>query len=375
MGFERVAPDWPPLTAAEVNAVLGRYPGFSGGAQPRWHSPRPFSAACIADTASGAALFVKRHHRQVRDQMGLAEEHRFIAHLRRAGLPVPEVLNDRDGGSAVEVGCWAYEVHRIAAGQDLYRDALSWSPFQAPEHAFAAGRTLAALHQAATGYDAPARPRRTLQSGFTLLAADDLLAAMRAAIADSPSLAAVMAARPWQRQATDLLLPHHRRLLAYRDRFAPLWCHNDWHASNLLWQPTAGAVSVSAIVDFGLADLGCALSDLAIAIERSIVQWLLLPGESPDLVDVASLKALLDGYVSLRPLTRRDGLALAALLPLAHVEFALSEADYFAAVLEDPAKVELAMDHYLFGHAAWFGTPLGEGLQQRVRRLAASWPN
>jgi hypothetical protein len=53
-----------------------------------WHSPRPFSAACVMLTASGPVI-VKRHHARVRDVVALAEEHRFVAHLqqRAAGQP------------------------------------------------------------------------------------------------------------------------------------------------------------------------------------------------------------------------------------------------------------------------------------------------
>jgi Ser/Thr protein kinase RdoA (MazF antagonist) len=373
LGLERVAPDWPPLTWDEVDRLLRLYPEIGGCDRLCWHSPRPFSAACIAAAAPGL-IFVKRHHRRVRDAASLAPEHRFIAHLRRRGVPVADVLNDKAGQSTPMLGDWVYEVHRVAPGDDIYRDALSWSPFQAPEHAAAAGRALAALHDAASDYEAPARGRAHLLSGFTLLSSADLLETLAVTIACRPALASYCALHPWRARAQALLLPYHRRLVPFADRFPPLWSHNDWHPSNLLWRSDGGAAEVSAILDFGLADRCAALVDIATAIERSAVDWLRLEQSGAPLVDYAGLDALLDGYRTLRPLSARDGLALAAILPLVHVEFALAEADYFLDVLGAPDKAEIAIDTYLFGHAAWFGTAQGRALLSHLRRRAALWP-
>ena len=86
-------------------------------ADPRidWHSPRPLSAACLVETDAGA-FFIKRHHRQRASVATLGEEHRFIAHLRGRGMPVPAVLRDAHGHTAVAIGEWVYEVHERAAG-------------------------------------------------------------------------------------------------------------------------------------------------------------------------------------------------------------------------------------------------------------------
>ncbi|MBD4908175.1 phosphotransferase, partial [Xanthomonas citri pv. citri] len=107
----------------------------------RWHSARPFSAAACVDTASGT-LIVKRHHRSVRNVAALREEHVFMAHLRWAGAPVVEVLHDAAGRTALADADWVYEVQRAGLGQDLYRDALSWTPFTSVPHAAAAGTAL-----------------------------------------------------------------------------------------------------------------------------------------------------------------------------------------------------------------------------------------
>jgi Ser/Thr protein kinase RdoA (MazF antagonist) len=59
------------------------------------------------------------------------------------------------------MGDWVWEAHPVAPGDDLYRDAPSWTPFQSEAHAHAAGAALARLHRAAADYAAPrARPSR-----------------------------------------------------------------------------------------------------------------------------------------------------------------------------------------------------------------------
>ncbi|MFD8000035.1 hypothetical protein ACFV4J_12725 [Streptomyces mirabilis] len=52
-----------------------------------------------------------------------------------------------------------------------------------------------------------------------------------------------MAGRPWREDLRAVHLPFHRRLLPHLGRLAPLWTHNDRHASNLLWNPATGTVS------------------------------------------------------------------------------------------------------------------------------------
>ena len=144
MGLEPVEADWPALTEAEVAALLQDFPQAGDEARLSWHSPRPFSAAALVETASGP-LFVKRHHPSVRTADWLAEEHAFLDHLARNGAPVAQVLRDRHDRSAIERDGWTYEVHQKAEGLDLYRDALSWTPFQHNAPAFAAGAALAKL--------------------------------------------------------------------------------------------------------------------------------------------------------------------------------------------------------------------------------------
>jgi len=138
MGRDLVEPDWPPLTDAEVGAVLARYGWTAGQAAVRWRSPRPMSAAALVD-GDGQEVFVKRHHALVRTAAQLGAEHALAGHLRALGVAVPAVLRLPGGGSTVRVGDYLYEVQARATGIDLYRDVLSWSPFTSLHHARAAG--------------------------------------------------------------------------------------------------------------------------------------------------------------------------------------------------------------------------------------------
>jgi Ser/Thr protein kinase RdoA (MazF antagonist) len=357
MGTEPVAPDWPALTPDEIDRLLARYPAAGPVREVLFYSPRPFSAASLVATVRGA-VFVKRHHRLIRDPAGLAEEHRFIAHLRRTGLPVPDVLvNDRDE-TATASGDWTYEVHTLADGLDLYRDALSWTPFVSPDHAWSAGAALARLHRAAAGFSAPSRAVRPLVSSFTIAASADLGPALTAYVAARPGLAGFLATQPgWHGAILAALGPHHRSLRPFLARMRPSWTHNDWHASNLTWSDAGSRASVRMILDFGLADRTTALFDLATAIERNAVEWLRLPESDVAHPDLAA--GLMAGYDSVLPLAPWQRRAVAALLPLVHVEFALAETDYFHAVVGSPDNALLAFDPFLFGHVRWFESEQG----------------
>ncbi len=368
MGTAMEAPTWPAITADEAGAVIAGFPAAGRMTGLHWHSPRPFSAATLVHTTTGTFL-LKRHHRNVRTVEGLAEEHAFIAHLAGAGVSVPEVMATADGATAVASGAWSYELHRAAPGVDLYRDSLSWTPFAARAHTHAAGVALATLHEAARGFAAPARRRQPLVASFTILPAADPLAAAEAYVAARPALAAFLNVKPWRRELGQLFESLGQGLAPLLADQMPLWTHNDWHPSNLLWAEDG---SVETVFDFGLADRTCAVHDIATAIERTAVRWLELGQGTDHIGDPAAALALLAGYVTIAPLGRADVEAIVRLLPLVHLEFALSEIEYFAAVVEDPTSAALAWDEYLIGHAAWFQSAPGRGFLRAIEAGALS---
>jgi Ser/Thr protein kinase RdoA (MazF antagonist) len=357
-------PDWPPLETAEVEALLSGFAALRGPSRILWRSPRPFSAAARVLTPAGER-FVKRHHRRVRTPAALAEEHAFIAHLRAQGLPVPEVVADDAGHTAIGRGDWTYEVHAAAGGVDLYRDTPSWTPLAQPTHARNAGRMLARLHRAAAGFAAPSRSTAMLVARDDVLRATDLVQAIDAQRAQRPALAAYLAERRDWRADLAPLAARHRQLQPRIAALPRLWTHGDWHASNLFWDGADDRAEVVTILDFGLCAPTFALYDLATAIERNAIAWLHLYADTqvafPD-----TARALMAGYAELLPLAPAMRETLAALLPLVHVDFALSEVDYFLGVLDAPAQADLAWDGFLLGHAAWFSTAPGRALLDAI---------
>ncbi len=361
IGTGLVAPAWPAITAAEAEAILACYPVAGRLVALRWHSPRPFSAATLVETGGGA-FFLKRHHRRLRTLYALAPEHAFVAHLAGAGLSVPEIIVTDNGATAIALGDWTYELHRKAPGLDLYRDRPSWTPFLAHGHAQAAGAALARLHVAARGFDAPDRDPQPLVASLTILTAPDPLAAAQDYVAARPALAAFLADRPWRGELAALLAANADGLGERLAAHPSLWTHNDWHPSNLLWTP---AGDVRTIFDFGLATRTCALHDLATAIERTAIEWLGL-GERDDLANAGAARATLDGYRIIRPLSAADLATLVQLLPLVHIEFALSEIDYFAGIVGRPDQAAAAWDDYLIGHAQWFRSRPGRAFLDQL---------
>jgi len=373
MDKTRVAPDWPALQLHEVRALLGQYADCGEPIAILSVSPRPFSAASVVSTSSGH-VFIKRHHRTVRDRDGLLEEHRFLMHLHANGAPVSRILTTVDGATAVEMGEWTYEVHEATSGEDIYQDALSWTPFQSVDHAFSAGQALARLHLAAEGFDAPARKPQPLVASFSIFADSDPTAAMERYLAARPALADDQETRKDCARALDLLSPFHARLAPLLPTLKPMWTHNDLHASNLLWSSTSLSAQAVKVIDFGLADRTNAVHDLAHMIERNIVEWLEL-NEASDTTDnvplhIDQLQAMLDGYQSVRLLCDAEAAALAPMTALCHAEFALTEADYFQGVLHSRANLRICTGDYLVGHARWYRGPGGQRLLAAIDRWA-----
>lgn len=358
MGTALEAPTWPAITGAEAETALARFPLAGRLINLNWHSPRPFSAAALIETDRGVH-FLKRHHQRLRNPAALAEEQGFMTHLRAGGLSVPQVVAADDGAGAIALGEWTYELHRAAPGIDLYRDRQSWTPFLTSDHAWEAGAALARLHRVAQGYAAPARGDHALVASFTILPAHDPLAAAEAYVAARPALAGWLADQNWRQELTRLF----GALGSDVPDQPPLWTHNDWHPSNLLWTAKG---QVASIIDFGLATQTCALHDLATAIERTAFRWLDL-GQEAAPGDVDAALAVLHGYRTALPV---DVDALVCLLPLVHVEFALSEIDYFAGIVGNGDQASVAWRDYLIGHADWFLSAAGQDFLRRFKREA-----
>ncbi|MFI6871368.1 phosphotransferase enzyme family protein [Nocardia sp. NPDC050406] len=335
-----VEPDWPPLTATEVAAVT------DADAVIEWRSPRPLSATARVRTGAGREVIVKRLPRSLRTAEGLGEEHGFMAYLRARGIPIPEVLDTR------ETGEFTYEVQELGVGADRYQGAFSWSPYLTLDDAAAAGHMLAQLHIAAVGYDAPARPPHPLQASFTIFSSADPIGALERQAAVRPALGMFLSERPWRDDLDRVHQLFHLRIMSLLADLEPLWTHNDWHGTNLLWRDG----DVSSVIDFGLCDRTTAIHDIATAIERSAVDWLALRGGGPATVRFDQVHTFLHAYQRVRPLTATERRALPDLLPLVHCEYELSEIDYFLGVVPggNQANAEIAYDDYFLGHTEWW---------------------
>ena len=368
-----VEPDWPPLTLAEVRTLLKHFPAAGDPIAILSTSPRPLSAASVVETSRGK-VFVKRHARAVRDAEGLAEEHRFMQLLSANGISVPRVLVAANQDTSIETSDWIYEVHDIPVGIDLYDDAISWMPFRSAEHARSAGAMLARMHVASEQFSAPPRKARPLVASFTIFAKPNPRDALQRYLSARPALANDAQTRRDCDEVLKLLAPFQEELKPYLPLLPSLWTHNDLHASNLFWSDTGPNAHATAVIDFGLADRTNPVHDLAHAIERNIVEWLVLMNnpQSGDQVTVHldHLRAMLGGYEQIRPLSPSEAAALAPMLALCHAEFALTEADYFLGVLHSPDKARIAAHDYLVGHAEWFCGPGRKKLLDPLRHWA-----
>src|ERR1019366_8305738 len=146
------------------------------------------------------------------------------------------------------------------------------------------------------------------------------------------------------------------------------WTHGDWHPSNLAWSSASNDAVVRGVFDLGLANRTSAVHDLALAIERSTIDWLSLGASGAISADIRAIEALLTGYQEIRPLAAVERRALPRVLPVCHVEYALSELEYFADVVQRRDNADLAYT-CLIGHAGWFQSPDGAALCARVAEL------
>jgi Ser/Thr protein kinase RdoA (MazF antagonist) len=213
-----------------------------------------------------------------------------------------------------------------------------------------------------------------LTSSCAVITAADPLAAVGRLAARRPGLAGYLDRRSWREDLTRYHLPVIHQVASLLPRLGRLWGHGDWHPSNLTWTSAAADADVAAVIDLGLANRTFAAHDLAVAIERSAVAWLDLAGPGQAMVDSPAVDALLDGYQAVRPLTQAELTGVAGLLPVVHLEYALSEVEYFASVVRSPENADLAYNGYLIGHTRWFTGPDGQELLSHLQRQADRQP-
>ncbi len=207
-----------------------------------------------------------------------------------------------------------------------------------------------------------------LTSGCEIILAADPLGEVNWLAGRRPGLAGYLDGRAWPDDLTRHVLPAIRRAAPLLAGLPRQWGHGDWHPSNLTWTSGGPDAVVAGVFDFGLANRTFAVHDLATALERATVSWLDLADPAGAEADLDAIDALLDGYESVRPLSAAEARALPEVFPVVHVEYALSEVEYFAQVVSSPGNADLAYDGYLLGHAGWFTTPPGAAVLDHLRR-------
>jgi Ser/Thr protein kinase RdoA (MazF antagonist) len=373
MGHELAEADWPGLTDGEVREVLDHFEvsrlATTDDVKVTWQSPRPMSAASLVRVAGGE-VFVKRHHVTLRSVERLRVEHELASFVRARGQSLPRVLNSTNGDTVHCDGDFVYEVQERAVGVDLYREVPSWYPFMSLAHARAAGQALAEFHRAAEDFTLEPTPPGILTDSIQIITAENPLAEIERLVATRPGLARALAKREWREDFERYLLSDIEIAAALLRSLPAQWGHGDWHPSNLTWGTTALDAAVAGVFDLGLSNRTSVVHDLAVALERSTIDWLDLAGTGVARANIEAVDALLDGYEEVHPLSESELAALVAELPVVHVEFALSEVEYFADVVKSPSNADLAYDGYFVGHARWFEEEAGRALTNHLRRRA-----
>lgn len=367
-----------PITEDEARHILAYYRPDETLKQILWHSQRPLSAAALLSLKNGDTVFLKRHTHKIRTVQGLLAGHNFMIFLAQQGLPVvPPCRTYENTGtykgqsgssdSLVTTEKGIYELFPPLYGppfygQDLYRHVSSWQAYQTPAHACEAGAMLARLHRKSTGYTTPPGTDDLLVSACQLLLAEDFPKSLEQWFAKygplHPALDALGKNQNILAEIRTCLLPWHNILRPLLPEIQPCWGHGDWHGSNLAWAQEKPC----QVFDFSMSTRTNIPFDLAVAIERSFIDW--MNPDTPHSVRTQQLRAFLRGYYNIRPLTQTEYQLTKAFLPLCHVEFALAEIAWYHDIQGEPARADLVRHAYLLGHAKWFSTTEGAKLLQ-----------
>ena len=275
-----VEPDWPPLTLAELRALLAQFPDLGepidilsvararfpprgSGHAERSRNGQPSSSSAItarcaiAKGCSRSIAFLRICSRTAR---------RF----RASSLPRP--AKPRSKPASGPTRCT-----KFPPGVDLYEDAISWTPFRSAAHAHSAGQALARLHLAAQRFRcsapqaAPAR-RQLHHLRRARSRREHGALSRRAPLARQPRSrsrlrgAGTRSSRAVSRRACAASARAHAALDAQRSA----------RLQSFLERSQRPDARATAIIDFGLADRTNAVHDIAHAIERNIVEWLAL---------------------------------------------------------------------------------------------------
>ena len=364
--LEVVNNQWPPLTSAQVSAVLAELPEFrEERIAELTPSSRPMAAACLVTTVSGKQVFLKRYHKDLVSASELEAKHSFANQLADEGFPTPRFFCFNQGASALAAGEWIIEASAGAAGQDRYRDLRSWLPPKTREEAVELGRVAARLRIASQKIQAPSLEPGPYQNRIELLLGDPL-----------PKLAGFLDAHPvlanYLQDSDHDLVAALDPLRAFARSLAPLadapryFTHGDLHVSNTFWEGN----SISSLIDFGLTCPNPPLFDLAVLLERHSIDWISITEGKTDSYWPQVASDLLTGYGQILSLSPEEIEMLGAMIALRNVEFSLSTIEYDLLAPIDPKIKDWAWDIGFQGHSQWFLTAPGQKYLSLINQLA-----
>jgi Ser/Thr protein kinase RdoA (MazF antagonist) len=308
----------PRIGAEALGEVLLAYPELGSLGEIVRDGLSQNTAACLFRTARGT-FFGKRYDPAKRDRAGLEAEHAVVNALLARDYPTPRLYANRAGATLTWVGGAPFALYDVARGEDRYRDASVFAPFQSLREAHSAGQWLASFHLALTDFPLPpAKPFRGITARYQWLLASSSAQGWAELRDAAPSLEPFLEAQPEFPALLAFMQERHARLAPFAAALPVGIIHGDFIKRNLFFEGDA----VSAVLDFDLWNVGPWVYDLALALLPCGFDWgAIARGEPPRFAD---MRAFLEGYLAVRPLAESETEALPIVMESARVEIYLS---------------------------------------------------
>ena len=337
---------WDDFSESELSDLLSRFPDAGSFVRVVRPGGRPLNVSALVETERGT-FFVKRRLASTRTPSMLTEEHRFVDHVRRAGIPTPEFIRTREGHTFCTQSEWLVEVQTSADGDDLYVGRHTWQPFLSETHALSLGETFRRIRDAAASFPSvPVGEVGSPSGRFVLAKADDLADAVAKKIDSEPASRAFFESRRAWLKELDVFEPFLEVVRTWLRETPESWVHGDPQANNCLYRND----KVASVIDFHLSAPAPPLLDLAVAVDRNTLLWLDILAGNDDAADWRGLEALLKGY---GPLTAEETKVLPALVAVCQLDFAIELMQYYLRVERSPSKATWCWEAYLVGHTRW----------------------
>lgn len=276
------------------------------------------TAACLFQTARGS-FFAKRYDPAQRDVAALLAEHAIAGALLARDYPTPRLYPNRAGETLTWEGDTPYALYAVARGEDRYREASVFAPFRSRREAASAGAWLARFHLALQDLPLPpAKPFLGITARYRWLLAPTADQGFAELLDEAPSLRPFLEAQPEAAELLAFMEVRHARLAPVAAALPVGVIHGDFIKRNLFFDGD----EVSDVLDLDVWNVGPWVYDLALALLPCGFDWgAIACGEAPRFAD---LRAFLEGYQAVRPLSAAEADALPTVMESARVEIYLS---------------------------------------------------